>query len=203
MRFYFCALLASVQAARLTHLGGFSCRAGLTAGPGFLSFSPDGTLIASQFTGDPLEQDHVSLVRGLDSLLSSGNVSAAACTSITSALLWPNFVDYFSLPGPGGVTGVLAPGGFLVPGKSLGAVSIVPVDFATGVPQSPLVLSTIKILPGDGWCAWGPNAAAFSSAPPPLPHPLPLPLTLFFSLPCLQSTTAQCPLTWMGMARWT
>jgi hypothetical protein len=144
------ALATHAQAAALTHLGSFPCRAGLTAGPGFLSFSPDGTLIVSQFTGDPLERDAISLVRNLPALLAAAAIGNATCDSITSAVTWPNFVDYYN---GSGVSGVLAPGGFLVPGKSLGAVSIVPVDFATGAAQPPLTLSTVKILPGDGWCA--------------------------------------------------
>ena len=162
-------------AARLTHLGSFPCRAELTVGPGFASFAPDGTLIVSQFTGDPLEQDSISIVQGLPALLAAGNVSGAACQSVTKSVLWPNFVDYFN---GSGVTGVLAPGGFLVPGKSLGAVSIVPVDFAAGVAQAPLVLSTPKVLPGDGWCAYAlPPARPCTPARRAAPRSPPLPLS--------------------------
>ena len=150
-----CLHLAALQlalAVRFTHLGGFPCRAELTAGPGFASFAPDGTLLVSQFTGDPLEKDSISIVQGLPALLAAGNVSGTACRSITSSVLWPNFVEYFSSgSGAGDVTGVLAPGGFLVPPKTIGAVSLVPVDFATGLAQPPRVLSTPKILPGDGF----------------------------------------------------
>jgi hypothetical protein len=133
--------------ATVTYLGGFPCKAGITAGPGFLSFTPQHQLIVSQFTGDPFEKDSISLVENLPALLAEGNASAARCIGLSTAITWPNFVDYLALGGGSLFTGVLAPGGFLVPGKSLGAVSLLPVDFHAGTAGAPVALTAPKI----GW----------------------------------------------------
>lgn len=142
-------------AAAPVHLGGFPAKKGLTAGAGFLSY--DGrldSLVVSAFTGDPLETDGVLLVRGVTQLLLSGNVSGAKATPLVD-LEWPNAVSPVAFPlGPGGlpVRGLLAPGGFLVPPKTVGAVTLLNVTAGGALGSPPVALTEPKggaLL--DGW----------------------------------------------------
>ena len=146
--------LSRATAFTATPLGSFACRGGLTAGPGFLSLDAE-TLVVSRFTGDPLEADGVAVVRGLGALLRAGNVSGAACAPL-AAVGWPNDVEPVELPlgagGAGGALGaLLAPGGFLVPPKTIGAVSVINWTAAAGGDARVIALSAPKVLPGDGW----------------------------------------------------
>lgn len=152
---YFAAVARSIT---VTHLGGISCTQGLTANPGFLSIDPtSGALVVTQFTGDPLEQDGVSVVPAFTALLSAGNISSARCKLLTGALSWPNDVESVDFPlGLGGargsVHGLLAPGGFLVPPKTIGAVTLLNVSsFDAPTLRGAFKLSADKVLPGDGW----------------------------------------------------
>ena len=143
------SILPLAALAAPAHLGSFPCKAGLTAGPGFASFTPSGDVLISQFTGDPLEKDGVALISGIAAALASNNASSLRCKPLTDAVSWPNFVDALSLPG---FSGAVAPGGFLVPPKTIGAVTLLPIDWAAGaLSGAPLVLSAPKVLPGDGW----------------------------------------------------
>ena len=142
-------MLPFVSSLLVSHLGSFPCLSELTTGPGFLSSTPTGDIIVAQFSGDPLEKDVVSVVE-FSSILNGVNVSNLNCKPITNAITWPNFVEFFSLGG--GVSGVLAPGGFLVPPKTVGAVSVLDVNFSSAILKAPpAVLTKPKILPGDGW----------------------------------------------------
>jgi hypothetical protein len=132
------------------HVGSFPCRGGLTAGPGFLAVDGD-ALLVSRFTGDPLEQDDVAAVRGFAALLAAGNVSAAECTRV-AAVTWPNDAEpaRIALGARGAASVVLAPGGFLVPPKTIGAVTL--LNSSAGAPAAgAFILTTPKVLPGDGW----------------------------------------------------
>jgi hypothetical protein len=132
-----------------TPLGSFPCRAGLTAGPGFAEMTgaeAAATLIISQFGGDPLEKDFVAAVPAIGALLAAGNVSRAACEPVAS-VVWPNDVGAASI---GGASGLLAPGGFLVPPKTIGAITFLNWTVG-GPPARASVLSAPKVLPGDGW----------------------------------------------------
>ena len=140
-------LLSAAALPALQHLGGFSCNGGITEGPGFLSFAGD-SLVLSRFSGDPLEADDVASVPGFASLLASGgNVSAAKCSRV-AALDWPNDVEAVTLSPS--VSGLLAPGGFLVPPKTIGAISFLQSQNGS-VSAGTFVLTTPKLLPGDGW----------------------------------------------------
>lgn len=151
-------LVLATASHALTHLGGFPCRAGLTAGPGFLVYDPAlDSLAISLFTGDPLEADAVYLLPALTPLLASGNVSSAAPARLAS-LQWPNAVRPVALPlGPGGsrgtASGLLAPGGFLVPPKTVGAVTFLNITSPRGgLGSPPVALTQPKGLPLlDGW----------------------------------------------------
>ena len=159
MRVLYPLLVASAACAApaITHLGGFACEHGLTAGAGFLSYAPvsGGVLIVTQFTGDPLESDAISTVPVLDALLATGNVSSGRCSLLTDAISWPNDAEPVALPlGSGDVVhGLLAPGGFLVPPKTIGAVTLINSSSLTGptAARDLFTLSTPKVLPGDGW----------------------------------------------------
>lgn len=142
-------MASAAAAVTVTPLGGFKCEGGLTAGPGFTSFSSQGTLLISQFTGDPLESDAVVMVHNFTDLLISGaNISTSAqCTTLAKPT-WPNFIHPIKL---GGLTGAIVPGGFLVPPKTIGAITILGIDYASGTLTNTSVVSTPKILPGDGW----------------------------------------------------
>lgn len=138
----------------VTFRGSFSCNGGLTAGPGFLTLDGD-ALIVTRFTGDPLEADDVAAVPGFLSLLASGgNVSAAACTRL-AALTWPNDAEpaAFDFPAAEGappLRALLAPGGFLVPPKTVGAVTL--LNSTGGAPVSgAFTLSAPKGSVIDGW----------------------------------------------------
>jgi hypothetical protein len=160
-----CSLLLLLSsAAAVQHLGGFPCKSGLTAGPGFLSYdSAVDSLVVSLFTGDPLEQDAIFLVRQLSSLLLSGNVSSAVPFPLTSSIDWPNSVQPVALPlGQGGsagtAAGLLAPGGFLVPPKTVGSVSFVNLSSSGSLASPPVKLTQPKgIAVLNGWfyhCAY-------------------------------------------------
>jgi hypothetical protein len=145
----------AVAAAAPVHLGGFTAKKGLTAGAGFLSYDDRlDSLVVSAFTGDPLETDGVLLVRGVTQLLLSGNVSGAKAAPLVD-LVWPNAVSPVSFPlGPGGapVRGLLAPGGFLVPPKTVGAVTLLNVTADGALGSPPVKLTEPKgdaLL--DGW----------------------------------------------------
>ena len=141
---------SSVFSFRATHLGGFVCKGDLTVGPAFLTFDDD-ALIVSRFTGDPLESDDIAGVVNFGMLLASGNVSNAICTSVAT-VDWPNDVEPASaiLGVHGNVSGLLAPGGFLVPGKTIGSVNFVNSSKGATATKT-FTLSAPKILPGDGW----------------------------------------------------
>lgn len=140
----------SALSLRTTHLGSFPCRGGLTAGPGFMTLDGD-ALLVSRFTGDPLEEDDIASVRDFAALLTSGNVSSAVCERVAT-VTWPNDAEpaRISLGSRGVADVVLAPGGFLVPPKTIGAVTL--LNSSNGAPSSgSFVLSAPKVLPGDGW----------------------------------------------------
>jgi hypothetical protein len=135
------------------YIGGFSCNGGLTSGPGFLSIDKNGALIVSRFTGDPLESDDVASVPDFASRLSSGTISSAICDRVTT-LDWPNDVEPVTLTFGNQksteLNALLAPGGFLVPPKTIGAITL--INSTCGMPSSGVfTLTTPKILPGDGW----------------------------------------------------
>ena len=138
-----------MAAAAPVHLGGFKAKMGLTAGAGFLTYDARlDALIISAFTGDPLESDGVLLVRHLTPLLLSGNVSGAVAAPLVT-LEWPNAVSSVALPlGPGGslgsVQGLLAPGGFLVPPKTVGAVTLLNVTLNGALGSPPVALTQPK-----------------------------------------------------------
>jgi len=142
------ALLLCAAAAAPQHLGGFPAKLGLTAGAGFLSYDARlDALVISAFTGDPLEADGVLLVRGVTPLLQSGNVSGARA-GLLAHLEWPNAVAAAALPlGPGGgpaARGLLAPGGFLVPPKTVGAVTFLNVTPGGALGSPPVALTQPK-----------------------------------------------------------
>ena len=136
--------------AYVTHVGGFDCRGGLTAGPGFLSLDGD-ALLVSRFTGDPLEADDLAAVRGFTAALTSESVNSSVC-AIVAPLTWPNDAQasVVALGALGNVSMVLAPGGFLVPPKTVGAVHLLDSQ-AGSTATAAYELSRAKILPGDGW----------------------------------------------------
>jgi hypothetical protein len=146
-------VLASISCAAAfsaTYVGGFACRGGLTAGPGFLALDGD-ALIISRFTGDPLESDDVASVQAFTALLAAGRVPNATCGTV-ARVTWPNDVEpaTATLGARGAVSALLAPGGFLVPPKTIGAVTL--LNSTRGAPaSSAFVLSAPKVLPGDGW----------------------------------------------------
>lgn len=144
-------LFHSVAAAfSATYVGGFACRGGLTAGPGFLALDGD-ALIISRFTGDPLESDDVASVQAFTALLAAGQVPNATCGTV-ARVTWPNDVEpaTATLGARGAVSALLAPGGFLVPPKTIGAVTL--LNSTRGAPaSSAFILSAPKVLPGDGW----------------------------------------------------
>ena len=142
-----CLAAATAAAPTFTHVGSFSCNGEITEGPGFLSLDGD-ALLVSRFSGDPLETDDLAAVPDFVPRLLSGGVSSAACARV-AALDWPNDAEPADL---GFGHGVLAPGGFLVPPKTIGAITF--VNSTAGAPsKGAFVLSTPKILPGDGECA--------------------------------------------------
>jgi len=140
------------------YFGGFSCNGELTSGPGFLSIDNSGALIVSRFTGDPLESDDVASVPDFALRISTGTISSAACVRV-AALTWPNDVEPVSFDlsnedyekdAMSSLNALLAPGGFLVPPKTIGAITL--VNSSGGAPASGVyTLSSPKILPGDGW----------------------------------------------------
>lgn len=108
-------------------------------------------LIVSRFTGDPLESDDVASVQNFTALLAAGRVANATCGTVAH-VTWPNDVEpaTASLGAHGVVSALLAPGGFLVPPKTIGAVTL--LNSTRGAPASAsFVLSAPKVLPGDGW----------------------------------------------------
>jgi hypothetical protein len=135
----------ATAAPTLTRLGSFSCNGGFTEGPGFLAVDCD-ALLVSRFSGDPLETDDLASVSNFVPLLLNGSVSTAACVRV-APLTWPNDAEPVDF---GFARGVLAPGGFLVPPKTIGAVTFVN-STAGSAPANVFVLSAPKILPGDGW----------------------------------------------------
>ena len=140
-----CLAAPTGAAPTFTRVGSFPCNGGLTEGPGFLAVDGD-ALLVSRFSGDPLETDDLAAVPNFVPLLLSGAVSTAACVRV-APLTWPNDAEPAAF---GFGRGVLAPGGFLVPPKTIGAVTF--INSTGGAPaKGAFVLSTPKILPGDGW----------------------------------------------------
>jgi hypothetical protein len=95
----------------------------------FLSISQfdapaNATLIVSQFTGDPIAPDALGAVYNLAEIVK--NPSMAVVNTLTDTIVWPN--DYIQLNASSGVSqfnGILLGGGFLVPPKTVGAVTFV------------------------------------------------------------------------------
>jgi hypothetical protein len=96
---------------------------------GFLNIFPlpaplGPSLVISAFTGNPLAADAVDVVYGIGAYL--GNVSKAgkAVEQLTTAVTWPNEVTLIdNTTGLGISSGLLVAGGFLVPPKTVGAVT--------------------------------------------------------------------------------
>jgi hypothetical protein len=138
-------------------IGSFSCNGGLTSGPGFLAID-GGALIVSRFTGDPLESDDVASVSDFAERIIAGTISTATCNRV-AALTWPNDVEPVSIQlsndknsGENSelFNGLLVPGGFLVPPKTIGGINL--INSSNGeISKGVYTLSTPKILPGDGY----------------------------------------------------
>jgi len=86
-------------------------------------------LFVSQFTGDPLAKDGLSIIPsvGLDFPAAGGNWSEAASYQLLNNITWPNTVHEAD-PSLGSPFGYLVAGGFLVPPKSVGAVHYVSLE---------------------------------------------------------------------------
>jgi hypothetical protein len=82
--------------------------------------------VITSFTGNPFAGGDVFNVPDVASKLAAP--SAIVPKSITTALQWPNSLTYVneSILGVSGL--LLVADGFLVPGKSTGSVSLVPID---------------------------------------------------------------------------
>jgi hypothetical protein len=119
------------------------------SGAGFLALlplpSPLGpSLVVSAFTGNPFALDEVDVVYALGARLS--NFSGIVPTRLTTNITWPNEVTLPSAdPAPRGWealgTGFVVAGGFLVPPKTVGAVTAVRLDPTTGALASLASLS--------------------------------------------------------------
>jgi hypothetical protein len=102
------------------------------------------SLIISGFTGNPLAKDAVFVIPDVASLLPNITQVGAALVESTDAVVWPN--EGVALAGDvitGFAGGLLVAGGFLVPGKSVGAVSVVSLE-SNGTASSITQLSVDK-----------------------------------------------------------
>ena len=125
------ALLPGLYAYTIKHLGSFSA-----PDCSFLSLYNIGqnpALIISQFTGDPFAADSVGMVQNIGSYISSNTISSIKVDEVTTKIVWPNDLEAAPVPsGVGTFQGIIAPGGFLVPPKSVGAVNLMSIDPTSG-----------------------------------------------------------------------
>ena len=108
------------------NLGNFSvANAAFTSLHSLPGTEPGPHMVVTSFTGDPFEKGALTIVRNLTSTPFPASVHA---TTITSNLTWPNTVT--SVP-PGAIgpqPALLLGDGFLVPGKSQGAVRLLQLN---------------------------------------------------------------------------
>lgn len=139
-----CAVHA--QNATLQHLGSFSVpNAAFLAAVDFAQ--PAGkTLVISAFTGNPLAPDVLASIPDAGAAL-TGNISAIDAATVTTAITWPNTVTPI-VPGPGipsvAANSMLVAGGFLVPPKTVGAVSVLQLQADGSTVVSNTNISTDK-----------------------------------------------------------
>jgi hypothetical protein len=127
-------MLSTASAASVQHLSSFTA-----TNAGFLNVLPVNgapALVVSAFTGNPLAADQVLAALSLD----NQNLMNVTLSTLTSSITWPNEVALFpSNVSNGNAAALLVGGGFLVPPKCVGAVTV--LDPATG---KGTVLSTPK-----------------------------------------------------------
>ena len=80
----------------------------------------------TSFTGNPLASDGVSIIPDIASHLS--NVPATTPTLLTDKLDWPNEANAVPLDAIPGFTGLIVANGFLVPPKTVGAITLLATD---------------------------------------------------------------------------